>query len=1095
MGSNAVETYRSSIERDFKAGIATEHTYRPALKNFLESIRKGLTAFNDPKREACGAPDFVIGQVSKHGPLTVGYVETKDFNESLDAIEKSEQLRRYRSSLHNLVLTNYVEFRWYIGGEPILTASLGQPDKHGDIPQRDKDDAAVLELLTSFLEHEPEPIKSAKALAERLARLTHLLREVVVQALDSGKASSTIEELHVAFRQVLIPDLSVPDFADMFAQTIAYGLFAARVNTEESVVFRRQDASKAIPRSNPFLRRLFSKVAGPDLDDEPFVGLVDDLAQLLDETDIKAVLKDFGKRTRRVDPIVHFYETFLAAYDPALREMRGVYYTPESVVSYIVSSVDELLKSRFDCSEGLADTSRVQYETTDKKGKAKMQEAPRVLILDPACGTGTFLATVITDIRTSFEERDAAGKWRPYVSEYVLPRLFGFELLVAPYAVAHLKLGMLLAAQDMDEKERSAWGYEFQPDERLDVYLTNSLEKAARKSELLFGQFISDEANAASEIKQERPIMVVLGNPPYSGHSANKGTWISELVADYKKEIPGLDKPAQAKWLQDDYVKFIRFGQWRIDSTGCGILAFITNHGYLENPTFRGMRRRLMESFSEIYILNLHGSLKKKEIAPDAIEDKNVFDIQQGVAIGLFVKKPDDVAAAKVFYKDLWGSRPHKYEWLNDHSWASTEWTEIHPEEEFFLFVPRDTDLKDEFEIGMSLRDIMNETGDPAPGIVTTHDQFAISWTAEEAKDKIQRFLNTKDEDEARSIWKLCSQEQWNYDRAKKALAKGEWESELKRILYHPFDWRWTVFDPNVAVHRRLRIMKHMLSGSNLALATTRAVEIGRGFEHALCTRDLIQHHTVSSKEVNYLFPLYVMAEEDFDNQGKLELSEGKQVPRHNLSPEFVELVQTNVELTTLPQGRGDLDSTVGPEDLFAYIYAILHSRSYRSRYTQSLRLDFPRIPVTTDIDLFRSLVTSGTELIELHLLESPLVDTPMTSYPVSGSNIVEPTFPKFVLSEDDDDQQDSGRSGRLYISKDRPKDGVEGQYFDGVPEKVWNFHIGGYQVCDRWLRDRQNRELGIREIDLFEKIVVSLNETIRVMDRIEEEIPGWPLP
>ncbi|MGH9350974.1 MAG: type ISP restriction/modification enzyme, partial [Terriglobia bacterium] len=453
------------------------------------------------------------------------------------------------------------------------------------------------DLLSGFLAQAAEPINDPKALALRMARLTHFIRDMIVTAFERDSASATLRDLHKAFEAALIPDLLIPQFADMFAQTLAYGLFAARCNHRgPKGTFKRLGAASEIPKTNPFLRQLFETITGTALDEEPYAGFVDDLAQLLADTDIDAVLADFGKRTARQDPVVHFYETFLAAYDPKLRESRGVYYTPEPVVSYLVRSVDYLLKTRFGCPNGLADTATVEYEREEENGGKRRKvnaTSPRVLILDPACGTGTFLYAVIDHIRSEFMRQGNAGMWSGYVRNHLLPRIFGFELLMAPYAVAHFKLGMQLAGHDLTSAQREKWAYDFSGEERLGVYLTNTLEEAERRAETLFGplRVISQEANAAAGIKRDLPILAVIGNPPYSGISANMGAWIDgllkgtlpngERVPSYY-EVDGKPLGEKKVWLQDDYVKFIRWGQWRIDRTGAGILAFITNHGYLD---------------------------------------------------------------------------------------------------------------------------------------------------------------------------------------------------------------------------------------------------------------------------------------------------------------------------------------------------------------------------------------------------------------------------------------------------------------------------------------------------------------------------------
>ncbi len=564
-----------------------------------------------------------------------------------------------------------------------------------------------------------------------MARLAHLIRDVIIEAFEKKEASDNLRDLYAAFQEVLLPDLTAAEFADMFAQTMAYGLFAARYNHTSSKPFSRNDATKDIPRTNPFLRKLFGTIAGPDLDDEPFVGFVDELAQILAFTDMNAVLADFGKKTRQEDPIVHFYETFLVQYDSKLRELRGVYYTPEPVVSYIVRSVDHLLRTHFDCPDGLADTSLVKYSHKNEDGSVVTEQAPRVLILDPATGTAAFLYHVIAHIRESYRQMGNAGMWSSYVRDHLLPRLFGFELLVAPYAMAHLKLGMQLAAIDLPEEERKTWAYDFSTGERLGVYLTNTLDEALKRSEMMFGRYISDEANEAAKVKKDYPVMVVLGNPPYSGNSANKGQWIIDLLHG-KDSRTGKSTgnyfavdgqplgERNPKWLNDDYVKFIRFAQWRIEQTGDGILAFITNHGYLDNPTFRGMRQSLMQSFDEIYILDLHGNSKKKEQSPDGSKDENVFDIQQGVAIGIFVKRKEHSGSsslATVHHAHLWGPREvyekvgqeqmlvgGKYHWLAEHDITSTQVDTDRSHNYHSIYLnPYDGNLLTEYEQGWAV--------------------------------------------------------------------------------------------------------------------------------------------------------------------------------------------------------------------------------------------------------------------------------------------------------------------------------------------------------------------------------------------------------
>lgn len=1112
----ALRDYLTSLKRQVATGVATEHTYRPALKAFVEALAQRINAINEAKRIECGAPDFTVTRQVGQGIRTVGYIEAKDIGTDLAAIERDservkpatpegKQLKRYRDALDNLILTDYLEFRWYAGGErrghPAYVANR-EIDSRLAVPADGGDSA--LSVLTDFLAHHPQPIARPKELAERLARLTHLIRDIVVQSFERGKASDNICSLRDAFAEVLIPDLDVEQFADMFAQTLAYGLFAACIQHDPANgPFKRASAAHEIPKTNPFLRRLFDEITGVQLDDEPFAGLVDDLAQLLAETDMSAALADFGKRSQLQDPVVHFYQTYLAAYDPNLREMRGVYYTPEPVVSYIVQSVDHLLRSRFACTDGMGDTSTATYQRVNEQNETITEEGPRVLILDPACGTGTFLYSIVDLIRNEFIVRNDAGRWSTYVRDGLLPRLFGFELLMAPYAVAHLKLGMQLAALDLPESQRSDWAYDFSGDERLGVYLTNTLEEAIRQSEVMLGRFISDEANAAAEIKRDKPVLVVLGNPPYSGHSANKGQWIRSLVDDYKRDYPDLNKPAQAKWLQDDYVKFIRFGQWRINQTGAGVLAFINNHSYLDNPTFRGMREQLLRDFSDIYVLQLHGDSRKGEIAPDGTRDENVFDIQQGVAIGIFVKESHRRGPAAVRHAHLWGTRENKYAWLSENNLGSVEWTEIRPTAPFFLFTPQDTALLEEYDRGWKLTEAMNQNGDPAPGLVTTQDQFAISWTKDDAEDKVERFLLTKSEEEARRLWRLCSQDQWNYDRAKRQLRSGAWKQQVMPILYRPFDVRWTVYDSNVAVHRRDRVMHHMLSGRNVALVSARSNKSPNP-DHSFCTRLIMETKCGESTTQSYLLPLYLYppTEDKPNTQARMSAvspwPEGENGRRPNFHPDFVHEFEHRLGLTFLSDGLGDLSKTFGPEDAFHYIYAVFHSPEYRRRYGEFLKVDFPRVPLTSSRQVFQALAMKGAELVELHLLESPKTQRHALSYPVKGDDIIDAGHPRYLGPGDADPRMKKSLDvGRVYISKDVADEGKRGQYFEGVSPDVWRFSVGGYQVCEKWLKDRRGRALTNADLEQYDRIVGALAETIRIMNEIDTVIEahgGWPI-
>ena len=1064
----ALRKYLSEVRNTLASGKATEHSYRPAFKTLVEAIGgDGAQAINEPTHGEYGAPDFIV----ERSGVPIGHIECKDIGQNLDAIEESEQLKRYRDALPNLILTDYVEFRWYVDG---VRRDIARLARSGDsqLAAAPNGSFTVAALFESFFGSDASEIGDASDLARRMAGKTRLLRDHIrgILAEDDEEVAS-LRGLLGSYREVLISDLGVAEFADLQAQTVAYGLFAARYLHDGSPAsFTRQSAVFA--QTTPFLRDVFGRVAGPSADPR-IAWIVDDLARLLGRANMAAILENFGKRTKQEDPVVHFYEDFLAAYDPKLREQRGVYYTPEPVVSYIVRSVDHLLRDEFELAHGLADTSTIEVEDAEGvKGKS-----PRVLILDPAAGTGSFLREAVSTVREDIESRGLAGGWADYVREHLLPRLFGFELLMAPYAIAHLKLAIEIGG---DPRQ-----FMMPSNDRLNIFLTNSLEEAHEAlSKPLFAGEIAREAREADAVKRARPVMVVLGNPPYSGHSANKGKWIKDLVAEYKRGIPELKKPGQAKWLSDDYVKFIRFAQWRIERTGEGVLGFVTNHSYLDNPTFRGMRHSLMTTFNEMWLLDLHGNSKRRERAPGGGVDQNVFDIQQGVAIAIFVKRAGGRdGLASVFHADLWGERAAgtnggKYGWLASNNLGSTDWNELVPRAPHYLFVPRDEKLSDEYEAAWSVPAIFAPNGDPAPGIVTTHDQFAISWNAEEARSKVKRLLATDSEAEAREIWRLCSQNQWQYQRAKEELAHGEWLGRVEDVHYRPFDIRATVFDRNVAVHRRERVMLHMLAGPNLGLISCRQQSQQGVWAHCGVTREMIESCAISNKtrEINYLFPLYIypQAQEDGEAEMKLDVS----ARRPNLSKDFMDELSSAVALGLTLDHEGDLEGTFGPADVFHYIYAVLHSPAYRRRYADFLKSDFPRVPVTSRRALFAQLVRLGRRLAMLHLMEA--TGELMPAFSASGGNRVDRV--RHTPAAD-------GIPGRVWINKT--------QHFEGVSLETWEFTIGGYRPAEKWLKDRKGRKLSFDDISWYQRVCAALAETPRLMAKIDEAISaqgGWPL-
>ena len=1056
--------YLREVKDIRSTGRATEHSYRVALQKLIETFgRKGTKAINEPTHVACGAPDFIV----EHRGVPVGHIECKDVGADLDRAENSEQLKRYRDALPNLILTDYIEFRWYYSGSDApRIAKLGRLNRKGEFTF-DRDGARwVADLLRAFFDVDTPTINNPRELAERMAAKAKLLRSGIERVLDQEEESEQLDGLLDAYREVLIGDLTPADFADLQAQTAVYGLFAARCRQKPGEgPFTRQSAVFA--ETTPFLQDVFGRIAGPNI--EPRIAwIVDDLALLLDKADMGAVLADFGSRRAVEDPVVHFYEDFLAAYDPDLREMRGVYYTPEPVVSYIVRSIDQMLRDRFGLADGLASTDNV---SVNGSGGAT-EESPRVLILDPAVGTGTFLREVIASIRSTIEGKGLAGAWPDYVHKQLLPRLFGFELLMAPYAICHLKLALEIAGPEA--------GFNMPAGERLNVFLTNTLEEAhASGAGPLFAHEIAREATEADAVKRDKPVMVVLGNPPYSGHSANKGTWIrgllrgkdGEEVTDSYFEVDG--KPLgerNPKWLNDDYVKFIRFAQWRIERTGEGVLGFVTNHSYLDNPTFRGMRESLMDTFDEIYLLDLHGNSKKREQAPGGGEDENVFDIQQGVAIGLFVKRLNGTCGpARVFHGDLWGEREvgtdgGKYGWLAANNVESTQWAELTPKSPLYLFIPRDETLAEEYETGWGLKDAFKVSG---VGITTAHDDFVIGYERENLVRQFEKFRRAeRNRDGLHEGFNVRRKTGWDILHGWDNLQEvGELTDLVKSIRYRPFDKRFIFYEDKIVWRTARRVMGHMLAGPNLGIVTTRQC---RGEWSAIVTDTIIGHKALDAYDINSLFPLYAYR----------TYEESRVVREPNLGDDFVEAVGSAIGLAFTPEGSSDFQRSFGSEDVFHYIYAVLHSPEYRRRYADFLKSDFPRVPITRNRSLFADLVEQGRRLTSLHLMESEGDDLP--SYPRSGSDRVDGvryTPPKGDVL------------GRVFINA--------AQYFEGVVPETWKFTIGGYRPAEKWLDDRKHRELSYDDIIHYRRICDALAETPRIMASIDDVIElhgGWPL-
>lgn len=998
-----IAEYIKQINEQFGTGIAHEHSYRPMLQQLLSEMLPTFVVTNEPARIECGAPDFIISSSKTNTP--VFYVEAKDIDDrDLDGRkENKEQFTRYKKSLDYIIFTDYLDFHLYENGEWVKNVRLAEVQ--GDNIVLCKEDLEdFIALVNHIASTKPSKITSAKRLAIQMAAKARILASTINNAFclaeEDCKSAEKNEQLQGqldAFRKVLINDLTPQGFADIYAQTVAYGMFAARLHDNTPDNFSRQEAANLIPKTNPFLRNIFQQIAGYDLD-ERIAWIVDDLINVFLATDVQKVMKNYSQKGIHRDPMIHFYEDFLKAYNPSLRKLKGVWYTPQPVVQFIVRAVDEILQRDFELSEGLADYSKFvhevvneQYEKGEKKFKGKSssptikQEMHRVQILDPATGTGTFLAEVVNQIFDKFNGMQ--GMWQGYVNDHLLPRLHGFELLMVSYAVAHLKLDMLLQQTGFNHAENSR---------RLKIYLTNSLEEVHPDTGTLWAQWLSDEASAANRIKRDCPVMVMIGNPPYSGESQNKGEWIMRLLEDYKKEPGGKMRlnERNPKWINDDYVKFIRLAQNYVERNKCGIIGFINPHGFLDNPTFRGMRWNLLSTFDKIYTINLHGNYKKKEVCPDGSPDENVFDIQQGVSINLFIKTGEKKASelGKVYYYDLYGKREEKYDFLTNTPFSEVKYQELQPVAPMYFFVPKNFGLMDEYEKGVSISSLFSLG---SMGITTGHDKEMVS---------LQSFKSD-----------------YNF-----------------QYSYRPFDIRWINYDVKQITRARANVMNN-LKKPNIALCLIKVNSSSDGLFKVLMSAGLTDKTILSSKDNANVFPLYLYTK---------EFGEEKKNP--NLKKEEWQKFNDAVGKETTP------------EDILAYIYVVLHSPSYRERYKEFLKVDFPRIPLPKTAKEFNRLTAIGQQLIDLHLMNNTQSWKCTTTFPEVGSQQVD--FQEW-------------KDGQVWIN--------DKQYFGNVPESVWEFYIGGYQPAQKWLKDRKGHILSFDEIKHYLHIIHALEETMKLMKEI----------
>ncbi len=1027
--SGLIKRYLAEVVEQFNSGQAKEHAYRPALQRLMSSF-DDIIVVNDPKRSEHGAPDFVFLKKSNR-KIIKGYAEAKDIGSDLDKTEKTDQMKRYQS-YGSLFLTDYLEFRFFRNGEKYKTIKIGEI-VNGKLQKMPENAGSLIDELEAFLSQAPERITNGLRLAQIMGGRARRIRDNIIEFLDhEDDKSKELLRIYAMMKELLVHDLKPDKFADMYAQTLVYGLFVARYNDSTSENFSRSEARDLVPKSNPFLLQFFDHIVGPNFDVR-LAYIVDELCEIFSVSNVQEIvhkhLRVQDETVEDRDPIIHFYEDFLQEYDPNERKKMGAYYTPVPVVRYIIRQIDRILKEDFGIAKGIASDEMITQTIAtqpyrrpgDRKDRTTMEvSVPRVQILDPAVGTATFLNETIKFIYQGFKGQE--GRWPAYVNGNLIKRLFGFELMMAPYTIAHMKLGMILKETGVQELT-----------DRLGVYLTNTLEEGIPLQQDLFSfglaEAVSEESRLAAQVKSEHPVMVVMGNPPYSVSSSNKSEWIQNLIADYKV---GLNE--RKINLDDDYIKFIRFAEHLIEKNGSGIVGMITNNSYIDGITHRQMRKHLLETFDTIYVLDLHGNSKKKEVAPGGLKDENIFNIRQGVSIVLMIKKRlSPQKMGEVFYSELWGIRVRKFNLLDS---GHLDFANISAQSPNYFFTPKSRTGKSAYDLGVSVNDLfLNKSS----GFRSGHDEAQVRFSKDEIKEVVNDLINLPEE-EYRKKYALKDGRNHNYIGMKKDVGPTIEKEKVIMTIYRPFDIRWTYYSfksSGFVARPRNQTMKHFVNHQNIGLIYKRGY-----FEEKsppISITNLVSHERTWSRAgmqgADTVAPLYL-----FHDDGT---------------------TTTNFDTIQFSTLTSKLRTVPAPKDVLDFIYAQLHSPSYCNRYIEFLRIDFPRIPIPTQAE-FDRLVPLGRELRELHLMRSPVMDDYQTTFPVPGDCTVEKI--RYI-------------DGKVWINKT--------QYFGNVPELAWNFYIGGYQPAQKWLKDRKGRQLSDADLVHYQRIIKILLETDRLMKEI----------
>lgn len=1022
MAKKLLKNYLKNLSDTFQRGDAREESYYNHLDDLIKGLAevlhfKNIDVTTLPMQTEAGNPDFRVWDGKQH---IVGYIEAKRPDAKLDDYEYTEQIRRYKSTFPNFILTNFTEFRLYRNGNLIdktfICRSFIIYQLKTTPPLENREN--FLKLLEKFLSFSLAKIYDARTLALELAKRTKFLRDEVIQEELKEEESNNqqlILGFYEAFKDCLIKSLTKEEFADLYSQTITYGLFASRIRTNGN--FNRKLAYDKIPHTIGILRDVFQFVSLGSLPAQ-MEWIIDDISEVLSVTDAKSILLEYFHKGRGEDPVVHFYETFLSEYDPQTRQKRGVYYTPVPVVSFINNSINEILKEDFDKTDGIADKS--------------------VTVLDPAAGTLTFLAEAAKLAVTESVSKYGEGVCEKIIQEHILENFYAFELMMASYAIGHIKIAIYL----------EELGYRLKDNERVKYYLTNTLEMEELEQVKFPGMSsLSQESHLANKVKKEQPILVILGNPPYSVSSVNKSNFIEKEMEAYKKDVK---KERNIQPLSDDYIKFIRFAHWKIENNDQGIIGMITNNSYLSGLIHRGMRKELLKSFNKIYILNLHGNARIGEKCPDGGKDENVFDIMQGVSIALFIKNKKQQSLGQIYYKDLYGDQKTKYKYLEENSIQTVDWEEIKPITPNYFFVKKDYSLQSQYDEFLSITEIFDKY---SSGVKTHRDHFLVGFTKEEVLQKIRIFCSNLDEEIIKSSLNLKDTRDWNFKAARNNIKDINLEEYIYLYAYRPFDTRYICYYPSLIDRgcARWDLMKNFFK-ENTGLATIRSFPNKNAFTHAFLSSFIVDIHYSGGQ--TYVFPQYIYS--NIEKQNLFKTNDTKE-QKSNINN------QTDLLLCNA------YDSKIKSGMIINYIYSVLYSNKYREKYQEFLKTDFPKIPFTKQYELFEQLSQIGKRLSELHLLKSQELNIPICKLLGKGDNVIKKV--EYIEQEE-----------RVCIN--------DNQYFEKIPQEIWQYQVGSYQVCEKWLKDRRKLALSYDDIIHYCKVVTAIQKTIEIQEEIDNLYP-----